>query len=62
MSLAGRVVCVTGATGFVGTRLVERLLLDQGAAVRGRAAAEAELLHSRGRDLAEESPAFAADF
>ncbi|MFN8496844.1 MAG: NAD-dependent epimerase/dehydratase family protein [Anaerolineae bacterium] len=34
MSLAGRVVCVTGATGFVGTRLVERLLLDQGAAVR----------------------------
>jgi nucleoside-diphosphate-sugar epimerase len=34
VSLAGRQVLVTGASGFIGSRLVERLVLEQGAEVR----------------------------
>ena len=34
MSLEGRQVLVTGATGFIGGRLVEELVLAQGATVR----------------------------
>lgn len=34
MSLKGATVLVTGATGFIGGRLVERLILEQGAKVR----------------------------
>ncbi|MEX2543138.1 MAG: NAD-dependent epimerase/dehydratase family protein [Trueperaceae bacterium] len=34
MSLRGRAVMVTGATGFIGGRLIERLVLEEGATVR----------------------------
>jgi len=34
MSLRGRHILVTGATGFIGCRLVEKLVLEHGAAVR----------------------------
>jgi len=32
--LAGRLALVTGATGFIGTRLIEKLILERGARVR----------------------------
>ena len=34
MSLRGKTVLVTGATGFIGGRLVEKLILQHGAKVR----------------------------